>query len=64
MADPVHSLHPERILAVDLGEPDDRHEAEEVDDGSNTSANGDKPGPKLSPARRASATTEPVRAAT
>ena len=42
MADPVHALHPARVLAVDLGEPHDRHDAEEVDDGQQDEGEGDE----------------------
>ena len=66
VADAVHALHPASVLPVDLAEPHDGGDAEEVHDREEHEGEDDEPGLELaSPAPpSASATTEPVRAAT
>ena len=65
VADAIHSLHPASVLLVHLREAHDRHATEEIDDGQQDERERDEPVPKsLAWATSASATTEPVSAAT
>ena len=45
--DPVHPLHPDRVLVVDLPQPRESRDAEEVDDGQEHECEGDEAGAEV-----------------